>query len=64
VDARDPANTYESLESDDVSARVGQGVAVVTLLVRAKSVRGGKALSGAFRNVRMFVRESDKQPAW
>ena len=52
------------LESEAVSATVHEGVAVVALLVRAKGTREGKLFAGVFRNVRIFVHEPDKQPAW
>ena len=52
-DLRNPANTYDMLESSDVSATVHEGVAVVTLLVRAKGMREGKPFAGVFRNIRI-----------
>jgi hypothetical protein len=63
-DLQNPANTYDLLESEDVSATVQEGVAVVTLLVRAKGMREGKPFAGVFRNIRIFVHEPDKQPPW
>ncbi len=39
-DLMNPANTYELLESEVTSAQVFEGIAVVTLLVRAKGMRG------------------------
>jgi Domain of unknown function (DUF4440) len=57
-------NTYDMLESEDISATLHEGVAVVTLLVRAKGMREGKPFAGVFRNIRIFVHEPDKQPAW
>jgi len=64
-DLLNPENTYELLESKDVSATVHEGVAVVTLLVRAKGMRaGGNAFAGVFRNIRIFLHEPKKDPAW
>jgi hypothetical protein len=63
-DLLDSENTYEMLESEDVSATVHEGVAVVALLVRAKGMKMGKSFAGVFRNIRIFVHETDKQPAW
>ena len=54
-----PANTYDVLESRDISTRVTEGVAVVMLLVRAKGTREGKPFAGVFRNIRTFVHEPD-----
>ena len=63
-DLLNPANTYETLESEDIVAQVHEGVAEVTLLIRAIGLREGKPFDGVFRNIRIFVRESDKQPQW
>ena len=61
---RDPANTYEYLHSEDVQASVYETTAVVSLRVRAKGMRGGTPFEGTFRNIRVFLRQPDKQPAW
>ena len=45
-DLLNPENTYDLLESEAVSATVHEGVAVVTLLVRAKGMREGKPFAG------------------
>jgi hypothetical protein len=63
-DLLNPTNTYDTLESEDISTQVHERVAIVTLLVRAKGMRDGKPFDGVFRNIRTFVRESDKNPAW
>jgi hypothetical protein len=63
-DLRNPANTYDMLESESVSVTVHEGVAVVALLVRAKGMREGKPFAGVFRNIRIFVHEPDKQQVW
>ena len=63
-DLRNPGNTYETLESDNIAAQVYEGVAVITLLVRAKGMREGKSFSGVFRNIRIFVQEPNNQPQW
>jgi Domain of unknown function (DUF4440) len=63
-DLLNPENTYAMLESEDVSATVHEGVAVVALLVRAKGSRAGDPFEGVFRNIRIFVHEAVKQPAW
>lgn len=57
-DLKQPDNTYEILESDGIAATVFEGVALVTLLVRAKGTREGKPFAGVFRNIRIFVYES------
>ena len=62
-DLRNPENTYDLLESEDISAMVYEGVAVVTLLVHAKGIREGKPFAGVFRNIRIFVHEpANEQP--
>src|SRR5882724_2210962 len=59
-DLLNPENSYDMLESENVSAAVHEGVAVVTLLVRAKGMREGKKpFAGVFRNFRIFVHEPD-----
>lgn len=63
-DLRNPGNTYETLESEEIAAEVYEGVAVTTLLVRAKGMREGKPFSGVFRNIRIFVQEPTNQPQW
>lgn len=64
-DLLNPDNTYEMLESEVTSAQVFEGVAVVTLLVRAKGLREGKQFAGVFRNVRTFLLEPDhKDQPW
>jgi hypothetical protein len=63
-DLLNPENTYDLLESEDVSAAVHEGVAVVALLVRAKGMKKGKPFAGVFRNIRIFVHEPDKQQPW
>src|SRR2546427_803952 len=59
-----PENTYDLHESEDVSATVHEGVAVVALLARAKGTREGKPVAGVFRNIHTFVHEPDREPAW
>ena len=62
-DLGNPENTYDLLESEDISAMVYERVAVVTLLVRAKGIREGKPFAGVFRNIRIFVHEpANEQP--
>lgn len=63
-DLRNPANTYDMLESEHISATVYEGVAIVTLLVRAKGMKDGKPFAGVFRNIRIFMHEPDKQQPW
>jgi hypothetical protein len=63
-DLLNPENTYDLLESEDVSATIHEGVAVVTLLVRAKGMRGGKPFAGVYRNIRIFLHEPKKDRAW
>ncbi len=64
TDLRNPANTYETLEQRDVVAHIYENVGVVTLLVQAKGMREGKPFDGVFRNIRVFVREKEKEPQW
>jgi hypothetical protein len=59
-----PENTYDLLESKAVSATVLEGVAVVTLLVRAKGMREGKPFSGVYRNIRISLHGPGKDPTW
>ena len=64
-DLLNSANTYEMLDSNVTSVQVLEGVAVVTLLVRAKGMREGKPFAGVFRNIRTFVLEPDhKDQPW
>src|SRR5262249_25098504 len=63
-DLLNPANTYDLLESENISATIHEGVAVVTLLVRAKYMREGKPFAGVYRNVRIFLKEADKLAQW
>jgi hypothetical protein len=63
-DLRNPVNTFETLESEGIAAQVYEGVAVITLFVRAKGMREGKPFSGVFRNIRIFVQEPNNQPRW
>jgi hypothetical protein len=58
------ANSYERLESRGISAHVLEGAGIVTLIVRAKGMRDGKAFDGEFRNIRIFMRAPGKQPPW
>ena len=63
-DLLNPTNTYDMLESEDISAAVSEGVAIVTLRVHAKGLREGKPFAGVFRNIRIFVHEPHKQQPW
>jgi hypothetical protein len=63
-DLQKPDNTYEYLISEDIEVQVYERVAVVTLRVRAKGTRVAKPFEGIFRNVRIFLKEQDKKPAW
>ena len=59
-----PENTTDELESDEIMPTIMGNLAVVTLVVRVRGMRGGNKLDGAFRNVRIFLSEPDKQPHW
>src|SRR5687768_8662156 len=48
-------NTYEYLQSDDLSVSLYERLAVVSLRVRAKGMRGKLAFEGVFRNIRIFL---------
>lgn len=64
-DLLNPDNTYEMLESEVTSAQVFEGVAVVTLLVRAKGMREGQPFAGVYRNIRTFQLGPDhKDQPW
>jgi hypothetical protein len=64
-DLLDPGNTYEMLESEVTSVQVLEGLAVVTLHVRAKGMRQGQPFAGMFINVRTFLLEPDhKDQPW
>ena len=64
ADLQDLNNTFEYLHSKDVQAIVYENTAIVTLRVQAKGTRGGKPFEGTFRNIRLFLNQPDKQPAW
>jgi Domain of unknown function (DUF4440) len=57
-------NAYETLEQRDIIARVYDDVGVLTLLVHAQGMRGGRPFDGVFRNIRIFLQEPDKEPRW
>jgi hypothetical protein len=59
-----PENMIEELESDEIMPTITGNLAVVTLVVRVRGMRGGNKLDGAFRNIRIFLSEPDKQPHW
>lgn len=63
-DLQKPENTFEYLVSEDIQGQVYEGVAVVTLRVRAKGTRGAKRFEGTFRNIRIFLKEPDRKPSW
>ena len=63
-DLLNPENSYHMLESEGISATVYEGVAVVTLLVRAKGIREGKSFAGVFRNIRILVHEPAREQPW
>ena len=64
-DLIDPSNTYELLDSEVVSAVVHEGVALVTLLVRAKGTKNGKPFAGLYRNLRTFMPAAPgEDPSW
>ncbi len=64
ADLRNPANSYDRLESKHIAAQVYENLAVVTLLVDAKGMREGKPFEGIFRNVRIFLVEPVNDPSW
>lgn len=61
---QDPANIYDYLYSENVQASVYETTAVVALRVRAKGMRSDTPFEGTFRNIRVFLRQPDKQPVW
>lgn len=64
-DLQDPGNTFDCLESEVVDVTVYENQAIVVLIVRAKGTRGGKPFAGAFRNVRLFIRDpGETEAAW
>ena len=58
---QDPANTFDYLYSEDVKPNVYEGVAVVSLRVRAKGKRGPDRFEGTFRNIRIFLKKEEKE---
>ncbi len=60
---KNPANTFDYLYSEDVKPIVYEGVAVVSLRVRAKGKRGPDTFEGNFRNIRLFVENQEWQCA-
>jgi hypothetical protein len=52
-----PENTYEQNEAEDVTATVYEDLAVVSLIVRARGLRQGIPFGGAFRNIRLFLKQ-------
>jgi ketosteroid isomerase-like protein len=55
---RNPENTYSQVEASNVEVFVqDEGLALVSLIVRAAGVRGGKPFSGTFRNTRVFAKK-------
>jgi hypothetical protein len=63
-DLLNPENSYHMLESEAISVTFYEGVAILTLLVRAKGIRESKPFAGVFRNIRIFAHEPDKQQPW
>jgi hypothetical protein len=63
-DLLNPTNTFERLDIEDVEVSIFEGVAIVTLIVRAKGTREGKPFEGVFRNLRTFLKEPDQRPSW
>lgn len=55
---RNPENTYSKVEASDIEVLLhDERLALVSLIVRAAGVRGGKSFEGTFRNARVFVRK-------
>lgn len=59
-DLLNPENTYDMLESKIISTTLYEGVAVLTLLVRAKGKRESGPFAGVYRNIRIFAPEPGK----
>lgn len=59
-----PANTYDHLNTSEIEVQIFQDVAVVTLCVQASGQRGDKPFSGRFRNIRIFMKETDTSHGW
>jgi hypothetical protein len=53
----DQNNTYEYLISEEVKPTVYEGIAVVSLRVRAKGKRGNDSFEGVYRNIRLFLKD-------
>jgi hypothetical protein len=60
TDLQDSANTFEYLISEDVKPAMYEGVAVVSLRVRAKGKRMTGAFEGTYRNIRLFLRKNEE----
>jgi hypothetical protein len=61
ADLQDIANTYEYLISEDVKPTLYEGVAVISLRVRAKGKRRTGPFEGTYRNIRLFLRNKEWQ---
>jgi hypothetical protein len=59
ADLRNPNNTFEYLISDDLKATVFEGVAVVTLRVRAKGKHEIISFEGTYRDIRLFLKNQE-----
>jgi ketosteroid isomerase-like protein len=57
---RNPENTYSNVQANDIEVLLhDERLALVSLVVRAAGVRGGKPFEGAFRNARVFVKNAE-----
>ena len=63
-DLMKPGNTTSELSSLDINPTIHGNLAVVNVLVDIKGMRCGNTLDGVFRNIRIFLNEPAKQPAW
>ena len=64
-DLEDSSNTYDCLESEVVDVTVYETSAIVVLIVLARGTRRGTSFEGTFRNIRLFLRDSqESEGAW
>lgn len=60
TDLQNSANTYDYLISEDVKPMLYEGIAVVSLRVKAGIKRGTSTFEGNFRNIRLFLRRNER----
>jgi hypothetical protein len=59
-DLQDSRNTYDCLEAEVVDVTVYEKSAIVVLVVLARGTRLGESFEGTYRNIRLFIRDSQE----